>query len=166
MVGKGEKKKPRQEEIPDSRMRLWRVQNELMKVIDKLPSDTHFNIITFNHEIGYFRQGLVPASRTNKMRAIQFVRDFAPEGETYTDEALKAALDIPGVNAIFLLSDGAPRRNDRLLDTEQILDWVDRENRFRRVRINTVAFEQGGRSMKRFMKSLALRNNGKYKGLR
>ncbi|MEE8141568.1 MAG: VWA domain-containing protein, partial [Planctomycetota bacterium] len=164
--GDARNKRNKPANIPDSRQRLRRVQKELINVITKLPQDTQFNIITFNHEIGFFRESLVPASSTNKSRAIAFVRAFQAEGETHTDAALRAVFDLPGIDAIFLLSDGAPRRNDRLLDIDPIIRWVRQENRFRRVRLNTVAFQQGGKTMRRFMRQLAQYNNGQYKELR
>lgn len=163
---KKKKEKPAQSEIPDSRMRLKRVQKELIKVITKIPAQTRFNIITFNHKIGKFEKHLVPATEGFKARAIDFVRGFQPQGETYTDDALRAAFENSEVTTIFLLSDGAPRRNNQLLPIQPILDWVHEQNRFRRVRLNTVGFKQAGSNLKKFMRLLAAQNHGHYEELR
>ncbi len=158
---------PKQEDIPLSRMRLKRVQQELIQVLHDLPEYVHFNIITFNHKIGHFKEsGLVPASAATKQSAITYVQDFAPEGETHTDEALQAAFDIQEVNTIYLLSDGAPRRGDKPLPFEPIWDWVKINNRFRRIKINTIGFEQEGDNLKKFLKRVALLTRGNYTELK
>lgn len=164
--GKKKKEPPTQEEIPDSRRRLSRVQKELIGVISKLPPDVHFNIITFNHEIGTWKTGLVNATDRNKRDAIQFVEGFRAEGETHTDEALAKAFENANINTIFLLSDGAPRRDNTLLDTDPILQWVRDQNRFRRIRIHSVTFEQCGGKLRQFMKDLSRQNQGEYAELR
>lgn len=164
--GKKKKEPPTQDEIPDSRRRLSRVQKELIGVISKLPPDVHFNIITFNHEIGAWQTALVNATDRNKRAAIEFVEAFRAEGETHTDEALAKAFENANINTIFLLSDGAPRRDNTLLDTDPILQWVRDQNRFRRIRIHSVTFEQCGGKLRQFMKDLSRQNQGVYTELR
>ncbi|MEM7261815.1 MAG: VWA domain-containing protein [Planctomycetota bacterium] len=160
------KPKPTQDEIPESRRRLTRVKKELITVINRLPKETMFNIITFNHLIGEFEKKLVRATPNNKKKAIAFINEFKPEGQTHTDDALAKAFEFEQIDTIFLLSDGAPRRNDKLMETKPILDTVRTWNRFRRVRINAVTFEQCGANLRRFMRLLASKNNGGYKELR
>ncbi|MEE2858077.1 MAG: VWA domain-containing protein [Planctomycetota bacterium] len=150
----------------ESRQRIRRVQNELIRTIEKLPDDVRFNIITFNHEIHAMSKNLVVASSRRKKEAIQYVRKFDAQGETWTDHALRKAFGSANLKAIFLLSDGAPRRDNKLLDTVPILRWVREANRFRRIRVNTIGFEQAGRKLRTFMRSLAIQNNGQYIELR
>ncbi|RTZ89346.1 MAG: hypothetical protein DSY81_00965 [Bacillota bacterium] len=150
----------------ESRQRIRRVQNELIRTIEKLPGDVRFNIITFNHEVHAMSKNLVLASARRKREAIQYVRKFNAQGETWTDHALREAFGAANLKAIFLLSDGAPRRDNKLLDTVPILRWVREANRFRRIRVNTVGFEQAGRKLRVFMRSLAVQNNGQYIELR
>ncbi|MFN0059251.1 MAG: VWA domain-containing protein [Planctomycetota bacterium] len=158
---------PKQEDIPQSRERLARVQKELIATIEKLPAKTKFNILTFSHKVELFRpEGLIDGSKVNKQRAIEFVRNFRPEGETHTDEALEKAFEFRDIDSIFLLSDGAPRRDDKLLETAPILERVRDLNRFRRIRVFTVGFEQAGKSLREFMRRLAYQNGGSYRGLR
>ncbi len=160
-----EKPKPTPQQ-QESRQRIRRVQDELIGTIEKLPADVRFNIITFNHEVHAMSKGLVSASSRRKKEAIQYVRKFSAEGETWTDHALREAFGAPQLKAIFLLSDGAPRRDNQLLDTRPILQWVREANRFRRIRLNTVGFEQAGKKLRAFMRNLALQNNGEYIELR
>ena len=72
----------------------------------------------------------------------------------------------PGLRAIFLLADGAPRGDNQLQETQPILQWVREANRFRRIRINTVGFAQAGKNLRNFMGELARQNNGEYIELR
>jgi len=162
------KPKPKPEDIPESRQRLKRVQAELIRVIAKLPKDMEFGIVVFNHEIQSWQDGkLVRSTPANKTKAIKFVKDFKAEGTTQTDEALLQAFSYNKINTIFLLSDGAPRsRDDVKIPTAPILDWVRKENRFRRIRINAITFEQCGKSLRAFMRKLATRTKGQYKELR
>ncbi len=157
-------KKPKvpQEEIPESRQRLRRVQKELIETIERLPENAQFNVIWFNQEVGAFSEDLVPANARNKTKAINFVRAFKAEGETYTDHALLRAFETNKLRAIFLLSDGAPKRDDERLPVEPILEWVREANRFARVRVHTIGFEQAGSKMRKFMSRLAGQNHGEY----
>ncbi len=152
--------------IPESRQRLRRIQRELIRTIEMLPEKTQFNIITFCHEILPLEEHLLPANSRNKSKAISFIRDFEANGETWTDHALLRAFEVEGLRAIFLLSDGAPRRGDTPLDTEPILEWLREANRFSRVRIHTIGFEQAGKSMRAFLKRIAVLNHGEYRELR
>lgn len=166
VVDKDKKKKEEDEPIPESRRRLTRVQKELSKVISELPRGTQFEIIIFNHEVRPFKGKLVDASEAVKAEAIRFITSLQPQGETHTDDALEAAFEVPNVTSIFLLSDGAPRRNDTLLDVKPILDRVRELNRYRRVFLHTVGFEQAGSNLRKFMQQLAKQNRGVYKALR
>lgn len=167
--GKDEEKKekPKQEDIPESRQRLARVKKELIQVLSELPETVHFNIVTFNHKIGRFKPGgLLPADARTKQEAIQFVQGFSPDGLTHTDEALEAAFDIQEVSTIYLLSDGAPRKGDTLLPFEPIWDWIQVNNRFRRIKINTIGFEQEGANLKKFLRRVAFLTRGDYTELK
>ncbi|MEM7166837.1 MAG: hypothetical protein AAF581_15345 [Planctomycetota bacterium] len=163
---KKKKEKIPQDQIPDSRRRLARVQAELVRVLQELPIKVKFNILTFNHQIDEFQDELVPATPKNKQLAIRYVTNVAAEGQTHTDEAIDRAFDVQGVTSIYLLSDGAPRRDDVLLPTKPILQRTRELNRFRRVKIHAIGFEQAGRNLRRFMSKLAFQNHGKFKQLR
>ncbi len=151
---------------PESRERLRRVQAELIAVIEKLEPTTTFDILTFSHQVLAYQDKLVPATVRNKRQAIRYIQDFNPQGETHTDTALQVAFEYPEVDTMFLLSDGAPRRNNQLLDVEPILTFVKSKNRFRRIRLNTICFKQGGSSLRKFMAKLAAENKGIYKELK
>ncbi|MDG1455134.1 MAG: VWA domain-containing protein [Planctomycetota bacterium] len=161
-VGDEPESEPKDSAPNPARQRLKRVQNELIRTIERLPQDVAFNIVTFNHEIKSMSKGLKKASSRHKREAISYVRNFEAQGETWTDHALREAFGAPNLRAIFLLSDGAPRRDNQLLDTGPILKWVREANRFRRVRLNTVGFSQAGKKLRSFMENLARQNNGEF----
>ena len=154
--------KPSQEDIPESRQRLRRVQQELIQTIERLPDNAQFNIVIYNHEIASLSEKLLPANSRNRTKAINYVRSFKAEGETWTDHAMHHVFETPGLRAVFLLSDGAPKRDGQRLPTDPILKWIKEANRFSRVRIHTVGFEQAGSKMRKFMGAIARQNHGKY----
>lgn len=153
-----------QGEPPAWRARIARVKKELINTVRSLRPHVRFGIMSFSHEIKYLenRKSLASASEDNKTRAIQWVQALKPNGVTRTDEALKQALELPEVDTIYLLTDGAPKNeNNERIPPQTIYDDVKRLNRFRKCRIHTIGFSQAGRSMRLFVQQLALMNDGK-----
>jgi len=161
---KGEEKK---KELPLSRERLYRVQQELIRTISQLTPDTRFTVMAFNHKIKMLSETPQRATTAFKKKAKSFALSFRPEGETWTDAALRKAFELKNqIDTMYLLSDGAPRRNNKRLDEEKILKEVKEMNRFLKIKINTVGFLQAGSRMRRFLYTLARQNNGEYKELK
>ena len=48
----------------------------------------------------------------------------------------------------------------------EVLEWLREANRFSRIRIHTIGFEQAGKSMRKFLKRVAVQNHGEYRELR
>jgi len=145
-----------------SRQRLKRVQNELVRLVSGLPARFRFNIVSYDEEVDTLSKGLQPATPEVKRRAISFVRSFEANGETWTDRALEAAFDTPGVRTIVLLSDGMPYRSQGAIHVPTLLDWVDERNRFEHIEIHTIGFAASSGEVGSFLKELARRNRGKY----
>ncbi|MCZ6793540.1 MAG: hypothetical protein O7J95_08005 [Planctomycetota bacterium] len=146
------------------RSRIDAVKQELIRTIGALPSTVHFNIISFNHEVGFFDSGvgLLQATTANKNRAARWVASLAPNGATRTDLALGRALQLQDVDTVYLLTDGAPKNVDnQKIPPEAVLAYVRDQNRFRKCRINTIGFLQAGMSMRQFCKDLAKQNDGR-----
>ena len=153
-------------EYPKERERLYRVQQELIKTIKALTPDTRFTVMAFNHKIKMLTDMPTNASAAHKKAAVQFARSFKAEGETWTDKAFVRAFEMgKAIDTIYFLSDGAPRRKNKLLPIEPILDVVKKTNRFGKVKIYTIGFVQVGRTMEKFLRRLAGQNYGTYKGL-
>lgn len=152
--------------LPLTRERLYRVQQELIKTIRNLSPDTYFTIMAYNHQIKMLHEKPQRATDSFKKSAVTFVNSFRPEGETWTDTALKKAFVMAKqIDTIFLLSDGYPQRKQQLIPMESIKKYVEEQNRFRKIQLNTIGFVQVGRTMARFLSDLAKANGGKYRGL-
>ena len=82
--------------------------------------------------------------------------------DKYAESRASAEAEATKLRAIFLLSDGAPKRDGERLDVDPILEWVREANRFARIRLHTVGFEQAGSKMRKFMRRLAKQNHGDY----
>ncbi len=152
--------------LPRNRERLYRVQQELIKTIKNLTPDTYFTVMAFNHEIKMLTDTPKPATASFKEQAVQFAQSFRPEGETWTDKAMEKAFELRDkIDTIYLLSDGYPQRQQKLIDMEKIIRYIKEENRFRKIEVNTVGFVQVGRQMARFLATIAKQNGGVYKEL-
>jgi len=155
--------------LPKSRARIERVKRELVKCIEKLHPRAKFNVMAFSSGVKCWRRRLVAASKQNKAAAILFVKSLKAQGDTYTDEALKKAFDDPEVDTIYLLSDGQPWRGNNPIDVDNILEWVKKSNRFRRIIIHTFGFEQARSTpnmdvgaMMKLLKGLAEQTGGSF----
>ena len=157
--------------------RINLVKEELKKVIEKLSSETKFNIIAFGSKVlVWSKKKMVQATDAAKKKAKKFVDSFEASGLTHTDEALKAAFAVKDVDTIYLLSDGAPYRAEHgeslsISFIESILEWTAKANRFRRIRIHTLGFEeiaeqQGGQICVDFLKRLAKDSGGKFTNIK
>jgi hypothetical protein len=88
--------------------RLARAKSELAAAIAGLRPDQQFNVIAYSSDVRRWRSGVVAADEDAKASALRFVGELAASGLTRTRDALEAALEDPDVEAIYLLSDGAP----------------------------------------------------------
>lgn len=88
--------------------RLARAKNELAAAISGLRPDQQFNVIAYSSDVRRWRSSVVAADEAEKASALRFVGELVASGLTRTRDALEAALEDPEVEAIYLLSDGAP----------------------------------------------------------
>ena len=157
------------------RQRIYRVKKELTRCIRNMPNDVKFNIIAFSDEIRKWRPGLTRATESAKRKAIEWVKKLEAEGLTHTDEAIEEAFKDRQVNTIVLLTDGAPTHiggdakpewgghEDSKALIAQILAWVRKHNRLRKITIHCLGFEEANFE---FLKQLARENNGTCKAIR
>ncbi len=149
---------------PASRERIFRVKEELVRVLNSLQPPTRFGILSFSHELRWWGGGktMKDATPANRMDAVSWVRSLAANGATRTDKALEEVLSLPEVDTIYLLTDGAPKdERDKRLEIEPILAFVKEAGRFLRCRIHTISFAQiRDKRMVTFVKQLAAQNDG------
>lgn len=146
--------------VERGKSRLERAQEQLTKVINTFDSKTRFLVIAFSDDPYTYADRLIRATRAERTEAGKRVKELYSEGGTNIFDSLEMAMDIPRVESIFLLSDGAPGVG-RIINPDAILDEMKRMNRYARVRINTISIG-GTPTMKNFMQRLAAQNYGSH----
>ncbi len=151
--------------------RMGKAREELEKVVDSLEPRTMFNVMTFANGPLFFRKEMVPATEETLEDFAEWMAKQAPYGGTNTYDTLQRAIEeIPGVDTIFFLSDGIPVTG-KYIAQEKILAEINNLNRFRKIRIHTIALLLGSAPAgvpedkelaERFMKRLAEENQGEF----
>ncbi|MEM7263112.1 MAG: VWA domain-containing protein [Planctomycetota bacterium] len=161
-------KDPLEEKFLKERKRILRAKRELKAVIRSLPEDKNFNIVIYSNDVTPWKRFLVDATPKNKEAAEKFVDEIKAHGVTFTDDALRAGLEDPSVDTIYLITDGAPthigsRGKDLPPDARELMQWIHdytrATNYLRGVRIFTLGFEGAEED---FLKELAKHNYGSY----
>jgi hypothetical protein len=159
----------KKKDLPDRRMRIKRAQKELIKCITDLDPNVAFNIVTYDSTTTtWSRTGLKVASAANKKEAIKYVKNFKAKATTHTDDAIiRAFKENPTADTLILLSDGWPTHKGDNSDCKEIIKriwkFLEKANKFRKVRIFTFGFVDAHRA---FMVELARKNGGKYKDIK
>jgi hypothetical protein len=182
---------------PDIRalQRINRAKSQLTQCVGVLLPTQRFNIIAFSGGTRMWKPSVVDGTEANKADALKFVEGMRADGGTNTHAALELALQDPAVDTIYLLSDGAPMikvgnpgEQMKLFakdEIRKILEFVDRANRFRGVRIDTFGMDGPGvwhtkngprpptlptepdylGILSGFLRELASRNGGQFKSI-
>lgn len=138
--------------------RLERAKKELGAAISRLPPGAYFSIIAFDRKVRPLHQALVQATPGNKLLAIQTAGVLENGSGTNIFDGLRTGLTVgDNIEAVYLLSDGEPSVG--VTDPQEILQRITRENRFRRISVNSIAV---GRDSP-LMRELAKRNRGSYR---
>jgi Ca-activated chloride channel family protein len=93
--------------------KLDQAKKALAFCVDNLNSDDHFEVLRFATDVEPVFDRLVDASRENRRRAQEFIRELKPTGGTAIDDALKKAMSLrPGEGkrpyVVIFLTDGRP----------------------------------------------------------
>jgi hypothetical protein len=128
-------------------------REQTLRALDALPPDASFGVVFFPAEPHAWQDGLKPATTRNRKAAAEWIGHQAagPAGNLYG--ALLMALEMPGVDHVYLLSDGSPSAGELRYDT-RILERVARITRHRPVAVSTVA-TGGSKWNKKFLVDLA-----------
>lgn len=136
--------------------RIGRAKQELAELIKKLPANTAFNVMSFSTDTQSWKKNLVLRSPGAINSALAFAKKLTPAGGTSANKALTEAIENNvTADTIYFLTDGAPSD----AQPSQILDNVERLNRFMRIRVHTIGFGGAGQV---FLDPLAKQNVGKY----
>lgn len=128
---------------PGSRIRMERAKQQLTAVIELLPEDTRFTIISYSGALfqgggpagqlppgtpedgplpptlggiewlKVFKPRIIQANARGKTEAKDWVSKLQANGATFTYNALRVAFEVEGIDTIVLLSDGVPTEIDR-----------------------------------------------------
>jgi HEAT repeat protein len=147
--------------------RLTIAKRELAGAIRGLEDGKKVNLLTFNTDVTDFVAVSAP-SREKTLTELgpktrkplnAFIDATRPVGATNVSAALRDAFEYSELDTIFLLSDGAPTVG--ITDQQELLETVERWNRRRRVKINSISFSATP-AEKRLLRSLSDRNFGVY----
>lgn len=156
--------------------RLATAKDELTRTLSKLPRPTRFNVLTYSDEVRTWRPRLADAKPANVRTALAYIARQKPDNGTNSYAALAAAFRDPDVDTIFFLTDGHPTTGE-LIDPDLILAAVRSWNRYRHVRLHTIALMRGApppafagkedpRTASAFMQRLAEENDGRFREIR
>ena len=88
--------------------RMRNAERELRAALGELQNGESFGIVTFYGKTKVFNPRLVPATPQSVAGANSWLDRQRLNSGTNLEKALKAALSIPGVNVVVLITDGAP----------------------------------------------------------
>jgi HEAT repeat protein len=145
--------------------------SELTETFKRFSSEARFNIIILSTEAARYgkrkaSKTMLPATEENKKAALKFVNSLwdkledikSGRGDHY--DALIEALSEPEVDTVFLLSDGRPTYGT-YINKDNIVANVARNNRFKKVVINTIITgNKGTKKDRELMEELAGMSNG------
>lgn len=88
--------------------RIDRARQELRDSLRSLQPNESFDIVTFSDRVRAFDNQLDPATPAMVRRADYFLSTIQVDGGTDLESALEQALSMPGVNVVFVMTDGVP----------------------------------------------------------
>jgi len=138
--------------------KLAAAKRELVRVLEQLTPQHYFNIIAFDNAPRPYADDLCRATKPEVKDAIKYVDKLKLGGATNIYDSLELAFDMGEVESVFLLTDGAPSAG-AIIDKDEILNVMRRDNSYLRVRINTISIG-GSASDKTFLDKLSSQNWG------
>jgi hypothetical protein len=127
-------------ERSDGKTRKEKIDDELERALEGLPSDACFNVVPYTSKPIPWDERLVPATALSVKRATAFFEDLQATGSgNFWDAALYALAD-PRVDTLVVLTDGVPTggRRTRL---ELIVPLFIELNEWRRVAVDSILID-------------------------
>lgn len=142
-----------------------RATQELAELLPRLPDDASFDIVFFESRVdGYGGGRLVRCDEKKLEDAADWLERRRFDGGTNLYGGLEAAFERRGVDEVILLTDGMPSVGE-VQAPRRILAWVQRWNRWRKVRVSTIGLS-APREADWFLAKLAEQNSGVYRAVR
>lgn len=156
--------------------RLDSARKELVQALEHLPPKARFSLVAFSDAAWTWSDELIGATPDVVKRAARFIERLEPMSGTNSFDALRTAFKNEEVDSIYFLSDGHPSAG-AVVDPDEILLQVREMNRWRRVRIHTIALLRGeppsgfaelenAVDAESFMRKLAEENDGRFVEIR
>jgi HEAT repeat protein len=130
------------EKKSDGKTRKEVVDVELEKTLAKFTPQTKFNVIPYTKDPLPWEKALVPASKENVARALDFFKKCTASGKGNVWDAIELALKDPEVDTLLILTDGAPT-GGRRWNLELMRSLFAEKNRFRHVALDAVLVDAG-----------------------
>jgi len=150
--------------------RLDFVKKEFAKTVGNFDATTEFNVLPYSSAVSTWKtNGLQKATQTNIADAIAYSNKFSANGGTNIYSVLQSAWAIPGVDTIYLLTDGSPSVG--ITDTNKIIADIKTWYAKTQIKINTIAFLMGTEkwddkpASRRLMSAIAEATNGIYRAV-
>lgn len=121
----------------DGQTRKQILDGELRTAVEKLPASCSFNLIPYTARPIPWAKRLEPATAANVKRALEWFEARRDRGPGNFWDAALHALEDPDVDTLLVLTDGAPTGGPRW-NMELMTEWLAQENRFRRVRFDSI----------------------------
>jgi len=137
--------------------RLEMASDEVLAAVGRLKDRDSVGVVFFDSRAQPWGDRLVRLTRTRRTNLKEYVRKQRPSGGTNIYDPLAQALEMKGVDTVFLLSDGVPG-SGTYVATRDILRAVRRLNQTRRIAIHGIAIGQDSE----LLKKLAQENGGRY----
>ncbi|MFT5049422.1 MAG: hypothetical protein ACI8QZ_000815 [Chlamydiales bacterium] len=135
------------------------LDRELRSALEALPPGTEFNVIPYTREPHPWREQLVVKRRNVVVDALRYFERCKETGPGSFFEAARLALDDDRVDAIVVLTDGAPTGGEHW-NLELLFDLLVYENRFRRVAFDSVLVDASPRAQRSWA-AFAERSHGR-----
>ncbi len=166
---------PLKDEKGKSMRKLDVAKQGMITTIESLPPKTKFSIIGLgatdkgeyllkSQKTWKKRLRLFPSTPGNRKDAVKWVKALEAKGYTNIYDAILYGLENPEVDSIYLYTDGGASRGI-FIKTSEILNFIQRNNEFRKVTLHTVEVPGTKENTKdniRLMKSLAEETGGTY----
>lgn len=143
------------------RNRLDMAKEQLRAVVKALPKTHKVNLVTFESKVNRIWRDIQRLSSNNREELLDFVKKMKLAGGTNTYGALMLAMEDPDVDTIYLLTDGQPSAGE-IIDPDEIVEAVQRENRTRQVVIHCISIGLDST----LLQDLAALTGGEYKYVR
>lgn len=125
------------------------LDRELRSALEALPPGTEFNVIPYTREPHPWREQLVANRRKTVADALRYFERCRETGPGSFFEAARLALADERVDAVVVLTDGAPTGGEHW-DLGLLFDILVYENRFRRVAFDSVLVDAAPGVQKRW----------------